>query len=281
MRATLAVILARGLGTRLRNDDGAPLDAAQQSAADAGVKGLMPLAGRPLLDYLLHALADGGVRDVVFVVPPGDSPLRRRYDEEAQPSRIRVRFAVQDEPRGTAHALLAARDAVSAPLGASADPNGVRHFLMCNADNLYSAAAIESLVDMRGPGLVAYDADALVRDGGLEAERVSRFALVDISDDGVLHAIVEKPDADHPLIRAERRWVSMNLWRFTDAIFDACADVTPSARGELELADAVRLSMERGEQYRALTRAEAVLDLTHRRDVQALSERLSGVVPRP
>jgi glucose-1-phosphate thymidylyltransferase len=251
------------------------------SAADTGVKGLMPLAGRPLLDYALHALADGGVRDVVFVVPPGDSALRQRYDEDAPPSRIRVRFAVQDEPRGTAHALLAARDAVSAPLGASTDDDGQRHFLMCNADNLYSTAAIESLVDLRGPGLVAYDAEVLVREGGMEAERVRSFALVDISEDGMLNAIVEKPGADHPLMKANRRWVSMNLWRFTDAIFDACAAVQPSSRGELELADAVRISMERGERYRALTRAEAVLDLTHRRDVAALSERLRGVVPRP
>lgn len=281
MRATLAVILARGLGTRLRSDDGAPLDAAQLSAADAGVKGLMPVAGRPLLDYALHALADGGVRDVVFVVPPGDSPLRRRYDEDAQPSRIRVRFAVQDEPRGTAHALLAAREAVLAPLGASTDPQGRRHFLMCNADNLYTAAAIESLVDMRGPGLVAYDADALVREGAMEAERVQRFALVDIAPDGLLRAIVEKPEADHPLLKSAPQWVSMNLWRFTDAIFDACAAVQPSSRGELELADAVRISMERGECYGVLKRAEAVLDLTHRRDVFVLSERLSGVVPKP
>lgn len=281
MRATLAVILARGLGTRLRADDGAALDAAQRSAADAGVKGLVPVAGYPLLDYALHALADGGVRDVVFVVPPGDSPLRRRYDEEAVPNRIRVRFAVQDEPRGTAHALLAAREAVIAPLGASADQTGTRHFLMCNADNLYAAGAIESLVDLRGPGLIAYDADALLRDGGLDADRVARFALVDVADDGSLRGIVEKPESSHPLMQAPRRLVSMNLWRFTDRIFEACAAVQPSSRGELELVDAVRLSMDRGERYRALTRAEAVLDLTHRRDIAALSERLRGEVPRP
>lgn len=280
VRATLAVILARGLGSRLRRDDGAALDAAQTTAAEAGIKGLMPVAGRPLLDYALHTLADGGVRDVVFVVPPGDSALTRRYAEEAPPSRLRVRFAVQDEPRGTAHALLAARDAVRAPLGASVDSTGARHFLTCNADNLYAAAAIESLVDLRGPGLVAYDGDALMREGGLQTERLRHFALLDIADDSMLQAIVEKPDVDHPLFTARPRWVSMNLWRFTDAIFDACAAVEPSARGERELVDAVRISMQRGERYRVLTRAEAVLDLTHRRDVIALSERLRGVVPR-
>jgi len=281
MRATLAVILARGLGTRLRADDGTPLDAGQAAAASAGAKGLVPLAGRPLLDFVLHELADGGVRDVVLVVPPGDSPLRTRYDVEHPPARLRVRFAVQEEPRGTAQALLSAREAVCAALGAPADTGGRRHFLMCNADNLYAASAIEALVDARGPGVIAYDANALVRDSGIEAERVSRFALLDVGDDDMLRDIVEKPEPGHPLLNAEPRWVSMNLWRFRDTIFDACAAISPSPRGELELADAVREAMRRGERFAVHRRAEAVYDLTHRRDIAALEARLAGRVPKP
>lgn len=281
MRATLAVILARGLGTRLRAEDGATLDAEQSAVAAAGTKGLVPLGGRPLLDYLLHALADGGVRDVVLVVAPGESPLRDRYDRDQPPERLGVRFAVQDEPRGTAHALLAAREAVCAPLGAAPDPDGHRHFLMCNADNLYSAAAIAELVDARGPGLVAYDADALVREGGIEAARVARFASLGIDDDDVLREIVEKPPEGHPLLTVRPAWVSMNLWRFRETIFDACADVPPSPRGEFELADAVRLAMQRGERFDVHRRAEAVFDLTHRRDIPALEARLAGRAPRP
>lgn len=281
MRATLAVILARGLGTRMRSDDGTALDAAQDSAARSGAKGLVPLGGRPLLDYVLHALADGGVRDVVLVVPPGDSPLRDRYERDFPPTRLGVRFAVQDEPRGTAHALLAAREAVCAPLGAPADADGRRHFLMCNADNLYAAAAIASLVEAQGPGLVAYDADALVREGGIERERVARFALLAIGADDILEEIVEKPPTGHPLLAAHPQWVSMNLWRFRDTIFDACAAVPPSPRGELELADAVHLAMQRGERFMVHRRAEAVYDLTHRRDIAALETRLAGRVPHP
>ncbi|WKW12993.1 sugar phosphate nucleotidyltransferase [Pseudogemmatithrix spongiicola] len=281
MRATLAVILARGLGTRLRADDGTALDAGQAAAASAGTKGLVPLAGRPLLDFVLHELAEGGVRDVVLVVPPGDSPLRTRYDVEHPPARLRVRFAVQEEPRGTAQALLSAREAVCAALGAPSDTGGRRHFLMCNADNLYAAPAIEALVDARGPGVIAYDADALVRDSGIEAERVSRFALLDIGDDDMLRDIVEKPEQGHPLLKATPRWVSMNLWRFRDTIFDACTAISPSPRGELELADAVREAMRRGERFAVHRRAEAVFDLTHRRDIATLEARLAGRVPKP
>ena len=56
-----AVILARGLGTRMRKcDAAAQLDARQSAAADAGMKGMIPIR-RPFLDYILSALADAGL----------------------------------------------------------------------------------------------------------------------------------------------------------------------------------------------------------------------------
>ncbi len=280
-RATLAVILARGLGSRLRADDGAPLTEEQEVAAEAGAKGLMPVAGRPFLDFLLHELADAGVTDIVFVVAPDDTLIRQRYESDASPTRLRVRFAVQHEARGTAHALLAARDAVCAALGAPTDDARKRHFLMCNADDLYPSASVRALVDLGGPGLVAFDADALLAGGTIEPARIRSFALLAIGDDGMLQEIVEKPAEDHPLALADSRWVSMNLWRFTDAIFDDCVQVAPSPRGELELADAVRHAMARGEHFLVVQQHVAVPGLTHRRDVVALDALLGGWVPRP
>lgn len=281
MQATLAVILARGLGTRLRADDGVALADAQRAAAAAGAKGLMPIAGRPFLDYVLHELAEAGVRDVVFVIAPDDEGIRQRYDDEAPPTRLRVRYAVQDEPRGTAHALLAARDAVVAPIGAPLDDAGARHFLMCNADNLYPSSAVRALVSLDGPGLVAFDATALTDGGLMELDRINRFALLDVAADGTLVDLVEKPAADHPLARAAERLVSMNLWRFTDAIFEDCAAVVPSSRGELELVDAVRGAMARGTRFTAVRQRVLVPDLTHRRDVSALESLLRGWMPAP
>jgi len=280
-RATLAVILARGLGSRLRADDGVPLTEEQRAAAAAGDKGLMPVAGRPFLDYLLHELADAGVTDIVFVVSPDDTLIRQRYDTDHPPSRLRVRYAVQQEPRGTAHALLSARDAVCAALGAPTDDARQRHFLMCNADDLYPSASVRALVELGGPGLIAFDADALLAGGTMEPERIRAFALLSIAEDGTLREIIEKPAVDHPLAVAPQRWVSMNLWRFTDAIFGDCESVTPSARGELELADAVRHAMARGERFMIVPQHVAVPGLTHRRDISALDTLLAGWVPRP
>ncbi|MEX2182101.1 MAG: sugar phosphate nucleotidyltransferase [Gemmatimonadaceae bacterium] len=282
MRATLAVVLARGLGTRLREDDGARLTDAQRAAAERGTKALMPVHGWPLLDHLLHALADGGVRDVVLVIAPDADAIRARYDDEAPPTRLRVRYAVQPEPRGTADALLAARAAVEAPVGAPRDDAGVRHFLVCNADNLYPPESIAVLVELDGPGCVAFDAAALTADGAVDDVRIRRFALLELAPDDTLRDIVEKPDASHPLAMPPAPWVSMNLWRFTDAIFDDCGAIEPSARGELELPDAVRRAIhERGARFHAVRQAVAVPDLSHRRDVAALEARLGRRTPRP
>jgi len=281
-RATTAVVLARGHGSRLRAEDDATsvLTPAQRAAAAAGAKGLMPVGTWPLLDFVLHELAEGGVREVVFVVAPDDEAIRGRYARDAVPSRLAVRFAVQSAARGTADALLAAREAIMGT--AIADASGeTADFLMLNADNLYPAESVAALVALTGPGLVAYEAEALGADGNIEPERVQQFALLDLAPDDTLRDIVEKPAAAHPLARARPHWVSMNLWRFTSAIFDDCAAVTPSVRGELELADAVRRAIARGERFQAVRQRLGVLDLSRRSDVAAVERRLAGRVPRP
>ena len=275
MRATTAVILARGLGTRMRAAEDAVLSAEQRGAAALGAKGLMPIAGRPLLDYVLHELADGGVRDVVFVIAPGEQGMRERYGRVAPPSRLTVRFAEQAEPRGTADALLAARASV----------NGAESLLMLNADNLYPSASVRPLVALGSPGLVAYEAGALVEQGNIDAERVLQFALVDVDETGHLRDIVEKPGPDHPLVRASGantdRWVSMNLWRFEASIFDDCAAVTPSVRGELELVDAVRAALARGVRFRVVRQRLGVLDLSRQGDVPRVEALLAGRAAQP
>ena len=277
--ATTAVILARGLGTRMRAEDGAALTEAQRVAASAGAKGLMPVAGYPLLDHVLHDLADGGVTDVVFVIAPRETALRGRYGRDHVPRRVRVRFAEQVEPRGTADALIAAREVVD-ECGPH-DAAGVAHFLMLNADNLYPAKSVRALVGLDGPGLIAYEAEALSSLGNIEPERVSAFALLELSATDDLLEIVEKPSATHRLMHAAERWVSMNLWRFDSGIFEDCARVRPSVRGELELSDAVRGAIARGVRFRAVRQRLPVLDLSRRGDVAVVEARLAGRVPAP
>lgn len=268
---TQAVILARGLGTRMRRDDGSALDGAQRAAADMGAKGMMTLAGgRPFLDYVLSALADAGIGEVALVVAPDHATIRDHYGQYP-PERVALRYAVQDQPRGTADAVYAARDAIrNAP------------FLVLNSDNYYSPATVGAAAGIGGSGLVAFEAEALVRLSEFAFDRVLRFALLDIAPDDTLRAIREKPRPDDPLARAPERWVSMNLWSFTPEIFEACGRVRPSPRGELELQDAVTVAMrDLRIAFRVARVRDGVLDLSHRADVARVAARLAGVEPRP
>jgi dTDP-glucose pyrophosphorylase len=268
---TQAVILARGLGSRMRAPaDAESLSPEQRRAADKGAKGMIPI-GRPFLDYVISALADGGITDVVLVIGPEQRDIREYFTRTSPPKRVRVSFAEQMEARGTADAVLAAESAVgSAP------------FLVLNADNLYPPNAVRELAAVEGCGLVGFEADALVRESNIEAERVLRYALCDVDTDGWLREIVEKPSSDHRLARAAVRLVSMNLWSFTPEFFEACRRTTPSARGELEIQTAVAIAMrDLGLRFRVVPSREGVLDLSTRSDIAAVTERLKGVSADP
>lgn len=287
MNTRRAVVLARGLGTRMREPDPtARLTAAQQLAADAGSKMMIPVHGRPFLDYLLGALADAGITEVALVVAPDHSAIAGHY-AVAPPTRVSLAFVVQPEPLGTANAILAAE------AWTSGDP-----FLAMNADNLYPVAALAALNSLEEPGLPVFDADELVRSSNIPADRVRAFAVVDVDEAGYLRGLVEKPadlfappsasvdsaaapDAVVSALRRNAAGISMNCWRFDARIFGACRDVPRSARGEFELPEAVGLALRRGVRFRAVPAVGPVLDLSRRADAADVERRLSGPAPCP
>ena len=262
------MILARGLGSRMREEDpSATLNDAQRRAADSGHKALMPIHGRPFLDYVLGAVADAGIARIALVVAPDHESLRRHYQEDAPPARLRLSLIVQPEPRGTADAVTVAQT------WTSGEP-----FLVMNADNLYPVEALESLASLNEPGLPAFDADDLVRTSNIPRERLASFALVETDSRGYVTSIVEKPGRlPDP---GSRLAVSMNVWRFDDRIFDACRDVPRSARGEFELPEAVALAVARGVPFRIVPARGPVLDLSRRADAADVERRLAHVEPR-
>ena len=273
-RTTQAVILARGLGTRMRREaeQATALSAEQRAAAASGAKAMMPLGARPSSTTCSPRSPTRGSPTSCSSSVRSIDQLREYFGVDAPPERVSVRFAVQQEPRGTADAVLAARGVVDdAP------------FLVLNSDNYYPVRGVLRLSRTLGAsGLIAFEAETLVREGGIEPERVLKYALVDATDDGWLRAIREKPAADDPLAQRAERWVSMNVWSFTPVIFDACARVRPSARGELEIQEAVTIAMrDLGERFRVLPMRAGVLDLSSRADVALVASRLAGVVPRP
>jgi glucose-1-phosphate thymidylyltransferase len=273
-RLVKAVVLARGKGTRMRavfEHDKAAMSAAQRRAADAGLKAMIPFR-RPFLDYVLSALADAGCDDVCLVVGPEHEEIQEYYTRRSPPSRVRVSFAIQPRPLGTADAVVAAE------AFASGQP-----FLTLNADTYYPAGIFRSLVALGEPGLPAFSRDALVSKSNIDAGRIQSYALLRIDLEGYLEDIVEKPDHEtYQSMTAGGALISMNVWRFDASIFDACRRVGPSPRGELELPNAVRHAVrDLGHRYRTFRAEEGVLDLSHRSDIPAVEQRLSAVDPQP
>jgi glucose-1-phosphate thymidylyltransferase len=269
----VAIVLARGLGRRMREEaDGRAegLTVEQAEVAATGQKGLIPIAtggrtGRPFLDYLLSDIADAGIRSVGLVIGPEHDALRRQYSDELAPTRLSVSFVIQQEPLGTANAVLAAESFAAG-----------RPFLSLNSDNLYPVESMRALAALDGPGLAAFEREDLIESSGIPPDRFGSFSLIDVDGNGRLRDIVEKPGKAAVEAAGPRALVSMNEWRFDARIFEACRDVPRSARGEFELPEAVRLAVRRGVPFDVVRSKGPVLDLSRREDVPNVTRQLAN-----
>ncbi|MEK7856763.1 MAG: nucleotidyltransferase family protein [Acidobacteriota bacterium] len=247
-----AIVLARGLGSRMRAaSPGTILTAEQARVADAGAKSLIPIAGsKTLLDLILANLTDAAFTDICLVIGPEHDAIR----DHCSNKHLDVRFAVQNEAKGSA-------DAVSA---AEAFVGDAEFFLVVNSDNLYPARCLSLLHAAGRPAMLAFERESLIGRSNIPEERVAKFATVQIDEHGNLRAIVEKPEHIEP-----NAYISMNAWLFSNSIFEACRAIEPSERGEYELTTAVQYSIDNlGEQIAAIKTQEGVLDLSSRSDIQ-------------
>jgi dTDP-glucose pyrophosphorylase len=262
-----AVILARGLGTRMRRDEeGVELSSEQRAAADSGQKAMIRF-GRPFLDYVLADLAEAGYRRVCLVIGPEHREIREYYGA-LETTRLAIDFAIQQEPRGTADAVAAAEKF-----------GGDDHFLVINSDNLYPQEALTALRELPGAGMALFEQESLIAGGNFTRERVSKFAVGMIDGEGYLQRIIEKPDAATLAAMPRPVYLSMNCWRFGPSIFQGCKAIKPSPRGEYEITDAVQHTIDvLGEKMHIAKIHAPVLDLTSRGDIAAMAERLAGKV---
>jgi glucose-1-phosphate thymidylyltransferase len=260
-----AVILARGLGTRMRRqEEGVELSAEQQAAANSGQKAMIRF-GRPFLDYVLADLADAGYRRVCLVIGPEHKEIRDYYSS-LKTDRLCIDFAIQKEPRGTSDAVAAVEEFA-----------GDDHFLVINSDNLYPLEALKAIRELPGAGLALFEQESLVAGGNFTRERVSRFAIGKLSGQGLLERVIEKPDEATLAALPRPVFLSMNCWRFGPSIFTGCKNIKLSPRGEYELTDSVQYTIDvLGEKMYAAKIFAPVLDLTSRSDIAAMAERLEG-----
>lgn len=248
-----------------RQDDSVPLETSQSAAADAGVKAMIPF-GRPFLDYVLGALADEEFTEACLVIGAEHNAIRDYYGHRHPHSRIQVHFAVQPEPRGTADAVVAAEQFLNRD-----------EFAVINSDNYYPREALRMLRALGQPGTVLFEEEHLVRESNIPPDRLRAFAYGMVDEDGFLKELVEKPDEatlaklEHPGL------ISMNIWRFSPEILEACKNVALSPRGEYELSLAVQDAINAGVRFKVQRCSAGVLDLSQRADIPAVIERLKGV----
>ncbi len=259
------VVLARGLGTRMRRSEGGvQVDDRQAALAEAGIKALIPI-DRPFLDYVLSAAADAGYRHVCLVIGPEQEAIREYYDGKVAAKKLDFSFACQPEPRGTADAVAAAE------AFAGDDP-----FLVINSDNYYPAEALRALREQSGPAVALFERDAMLT-GNVPEGRLKSFSVGKIDQQGRLFRIIEKPDEATLASLPRPLWLSMNCWRFGPSIFKACRAIKPSPRGEFEITDAVQHVISvLGKSFAAVKVRDPVLDMTCRGDIAAVTALLAG-----
>jgi dTDP-glucose pyrophosphorylase len=253
---TKAVILARGLGTRMRAvDENSKLDSEQAKIAELGIKALIPIADKKtFLDFVLENLRSAGFTDICLIIGDEHEILKDFCRKNG------LHFAIQEKPLGTANAVLSAEKFVNGEL-----------FLMVNADNLYQVKDLHLLQKLDSAGLIAFDKQSLILKSNITEEKINKFAVLSFDENNVLTKIIEKPDST-----GKHALISMNAWIFSPKIFEACRNVKLSKRGEFELSDAVNFAIEKsGEKFSAIYSNKGVLDLSSRADIEKVIKKLN------
>ena len=281
------VILAGGISSRMKNAVSTPSGLEPGLLRDARdrAKSMIGIGEhrRPFLDYVLFNAREAGYRDIIIVTGEHDSSIREHYgpaDEGNEIAGLRVSYAIQPipagrtKPLGTADALLHALRSRAA--------SQWHAFTVCNSDNLYSRLALKTMLECPDPGgMIDYDRAALE----FSQDRIEQFAVTEISPDGYLIALIEKPSPDVivRLLRTHGRiGVSMNIFRLTNELIRSCLEeLSPDpVRQEKELPAAVQMMARRHPgSVRAIPLAEHVPDLTHPSDILAVQQFLETRFP--
>ncbi len=208
-----ALVLAGGSGTRLR-----PI-------THTSAKQLVPVANKPILFYGLEAIRDAGVTEVGIIV--GDTaPEIEAAVGDGSALGIAVTYIRQDAPSGLAHCVLIAKDFL-----------GDDSFVMYLGDNFIIGGITELVAEFRES-----DADAQIL--LTKVENPSQFGVAELGADGKVTSLVEKP-AD-----PKSDLALVGVYMFRTAIHDAVRAIAPSARGELEITDAIQWLVDNGKDVR-------------------------------
>ena len=206
------IILAGGSGTRLY-----PLTMVTS-------KQLLPVYDKPMIYYPLSVLMNAGIRDILIISTPQDTPRFEELLKDGSSFGIHLSYAVQPSPDGLAQAFIIGADFI-----------GDDSVAMVLGDNIFAGhglkkrltAAVENAETGKGATVFGYYVDD-----------PERFGIVEFDKDGKAVSIEEKPEVP------KSNYCVTGLYFYDNKVVEYAKGLTPSARGELEITDLNRIYLE-------------------------------------
>ncbi|HEX6155005.1 MAG TPA: glucose-1-phosphate thymidylyltransferase RfbA [Burkholderiales bacterium] len=206
------IVLAGGSGTRL------------YPVTQVMSKQLLPVYDKPMVYYPLSTLMLAGIRDILLISTPQDTPRFQALLGDGKRWGLRLEYAVQPKPEGIAQAFLVGRGFI-----------GKDRVALVLGDNIFHGEALARLLQgaaarARGATVFAY-----------AVKSPERYGVIEFDHDGKAIGIEEKP------AKPKSRYAVTGLYFYDHQVVEIASKLKPSARGELEITDLNRAYLERGE----------------------------------
>jgi glucose-1-phosphate thymidylyltransferase len=202
------IILHGGFGTKLR-----PL-------THTGPKQLIPIANKPVSQYVLEDLKDAGITEIALVLGNIYPEKAREFYGNGRKFGVRIKYIQQNNPKGIAHAV-----------GLCENYVGNEPFIVYLGDNLLKGGISNFVKEFTDS-----DCDAMIL--LCEVTNPERFGVAKMDNKGKLVQLIEKPK------KPPSNYALTGIYFFKPLIFNIIKELKPSWRGELEITDAIQLLLE-------------------------------------